>query len=459
MTEMKNMRKPTWKRTGPSGRFKAGALGMGLVATVLVAGCDLGVTNPALIEEGDLEIPEAVAAIVNGARYSYGLATTINGAGGVYSVSAILTDELTHAGSWAPPRDISDGVPGNESPENQSHWGFSQRSRWQAEDAIEKVSDLVPNPAANQWVALANLYAGFAGRLLGDNFCQAVIDGSGVQPREVFYQRAEGFFTEAMAVASAANHTEYATAARAGRAQIRMQMGDWTGAVSDAEQIPIGFVFSHIHSTNSSSEENGVHNWSRLGSGQYSVWRTPFAEWGTDDSGEVASEGDPRVQYLSQDFIGGDGRRPYWFTLKYERDSDIPLTKGTEMVLIRAEAQLRAGNLGPAVDLINEVRDHHGLDDAAAADLDEGWRLLMKERGLELWLEGRRLGDMRRWAAEATTEALLQGTDFTWSIRGIGGDEPEMDPQVPVLDATPFCLRISTNEIFSNPNISEQDAM
>jgi starch-binding outer membrane protein, SusD/RagB family len=457
--EMKNMRKPTMKWTGRSGPFRTGALGLGTAVAVLAAGCDLGVSNPALIDEADLEIVEAIPAIVNGARYSYGLATTIQGAGGVYSVGAILTDELTHAGSWAPPRDISDGIPGNESPENQSHWGFSQRARWQAEDAIEKVSELVPSPGSNQWVALANLYAGFSNRLLGENFCQAVIDGSGVQPREVFLERAETFFTEAITVGTAAGRADYATAARAGRAQVRMHQGDWAGAVADAAQVPIEFVYSHIHSTNSGSENNGVFNWSGVGDGQYSVWGTPFAEWGTDSTGDVVSEGDPRVTYLSQNFIGGDGRRPYWFTEKYQRDTDIPLAKGTDMVLIRAEAELRAGSLGPAVDLINEVRDHHGLGDAAAADLDEGWQLLMKERGLELWLEGRRLGDLRRWAGDATTQGLL-GTDFTWSVRGIiDAGDPETDPRVNVLDADPFCLRISTNEIFSNPNISANDVM
>jgi hypothetical protein len=79
MTENTDMRKATRKQTGFAGRFGIGTLGLGVAATVLVAGCDLGVSNPSLIDEADLQIPEAVPAIVNGARYSYGLATTING--------------------------------------------------------------------------------------------------------------------------------------------------------------------------------------------------------------------------------------------------------------------------------------------------------------------------------------------------------------------------------------------
>lgn len=455
------MRNRTWNRAGTSGRIRTTGISLALGGALVLAGCDLGVSNPALIDEEDLRIPQAVPAIVNGARHSFGLGTTIFGAGGVYSVSAILTDELTHVGSWVPPREISDGEPGNESPENQSHWGHMSRARWQAEDAIEKVSDLVPSPQSNQWVALATLYAGFSNRVLGDMFCQAVIDGSGLLPNSAFHERAEGHFGNAITIAGAAGRTDIENAAYAGRAQVRMMLGNWGEALADAAQVPTDFVYAHPHSDNSSSENNGVFNWAAVSSGQYSVWGTPFAEWGEDVTGTLETEGDPRASFLWQDFIGGDARRQFWFTEKYTSRSDaIPLAKGTEMRLIEAEVALRNNDLTGALDKINEVRTHHGLDDATAADLDEGWQLLMKERGLELWLEGRRLGDMRRWADDGNTAGYLAGTDFTWSVRGIAvGESPENDPRVAVPDANPFCLRISTNEIFSNPNIDPNDAI
>jgi starch-binding outer membrane protein, SusD/RagB family len=439
------MRMHNGKTTGGGRRFRTGAIGAVLAGSLALWACDLGVTNPALIEETDLLVPGAVPSIVNGARYTFNNAISQTGAGGVFSVSAVLTDELTHVGSWVPPREISNGEPGNESPENQSHWGQSSRARWQAEDAIAKITPLVDNPNANEWVALAMLYAGFSNRLLGDMFCDAVIDGGELLPHTAFHTRGEGHFTNAIAVAQAANRTDYRNAAYAGRAQVRMMLGDWTGAVADAGQVATGFVFVHPMSDNSGSEANGVYEWAALTSGQYSVWATPFAEWGLDVTGTLATEGDPRASFRYRDAMGGGSpQRPYYFIEKYtSRNDDIAIAKGTEMRLIEAEALLRGGSVGAAVDKINEVRAHHGLANASAATANEAWELLMKERGLELWLEGRRLPDLRRWAANADTRARI--TTTAWRLGEVAR---------PVYEASPFCLRVSTDEIFSNPNLS-----
>jgi starch-binding outer membrane protein, SusD/RagB family len=421
------------------------AVGAVLAGSLALWACDLGVTNPALIEESDLFVPGAVPAIVNGARYTFNNAISQTGAGGVFSVSAILTDELTHVGSWVPPREISDGAPGNESPENQSHWGQSSRARWQAEDAIGKLETILGAQAnSNEWMALAKLYAGFSNRLLGDMFCEAVIDGGELQPHTAFFTRGEGHFSSAITVAAAANRTDYRTAAYAGRAQIRMMLGDWNGAVADAGQVPTNFTFVHPMSDNSGSEANGIFEWAALTSGQYSVWATPFAQWGTDVTGTLTTEGDPRARFMHRTQMGGGSpQRPYYFIQKYtSRNDDVALAKGTEMRLIEAEARLRAGDLPGALLKINEVRAHHGLGPAVAVTPAAAWELLMKERGLELWLEGRRLPDLRRWAANPETRARINTT--AWRLGEVAR---------PVYEATPLCLRISTNEIFSNPNL------
>jgi starch-binding outer membrane protein, SusD/RagB family len=427
-------------------------------AVLFTAACDLGVSNPAQIEETDLETVAAVPAIVNGARGSFGLWTTINGGGGLYTVSAMLSDELTHAGSWAPLRDISNGEPGNESPENQSHWNMSQ-ARWQAEDAIVKAQGLVENPNSDEWVALAMVYAGFSNRVMGEMFCDAVIDGGGLEPHTAFSSRAVGHFTSAAQVAQAGGHDNLRLAALAGRAQAHMMLNEWTQAVAAASQVPTSFVYEHIHSENSGAENNGVYNWAYRGDGfQTTVWGTPFEHWGEETSGTNTTEGDPRASYTvmrnaqNQLIIGGDSRRPFWRANKYPTAStNIPLAKGTEMRLIEAEAALRSSDVPGAVLAMNAVRAHHGLTPVVAVTVADAWELLVKERGLELWLEGRRLGDLRRWAGHPQASVAA-----SYPVpRGIAAGQPAAnDPRENVLNASPLCLRVSTNEIFSNPNLA-----
>jgi hypothetical protein len=100
--------------------------------------------------------------------------------------------------------------------------------------------------------------------------------------------------------------------------------------------------------------------------------------------------------------------------LKYlDRGSDYEMVTGTEMVLIRAEVALRAGNMAAFEGFINELRAHWSLPPLAESDPqafplvagaleypnaeDDAWSILDRERYLELWLEGRRHKDMERW--------------------------------------------------------------
>ncbi len=438
---------PRWAAAGRSAAVAfAGIAGLGA--------CDLGVSNPALIEDSDLNRVEAITAIVNGVRGDFATGTVSFGLGGVYVAGAILTDELSHIGSWAPPRAISEGNPGWTEPENQSHWGYASRGRWVAEDAIRRIGELVENPGANAHMAMVTLHAGFANRLLGDNFCHAVIDGGPLESYTAFHERAVGHFSDAASIASAAGIDTLALSAYAGRAQAYMMLGNWEAAVADAQRVPTGYEFIQIHSENSTREHNNVHNLTSRGDEgqQLSVWGTPFAQWGTEIDGRIEAEGDPRARFreglnpqtgrpVMFSHLGGVDR-PLWYSDKYTSRADpIPIVKGTEMRLIEAEAALRGGDVPGALAGINAVRTFRGLSPASAGTVDEAWELLQKERGLELWLEGRRLADLRRWQQTpgwVNTEVIREGT----SVRNVL-DTPQ-----------PLCLKVSSNEILSNPNIS-----
>ncbi len=92
----------------------------------------------------------------------------------------------------------------------------------------------------------AYLWAGYACRLLGENFCDAVIDGVPREPRSVYYERAIARFDEAQRLGSG----DVAMAVVAARASVKAFLGDWTGAVADATSVPDDFVFNMpYHST------------------------------------------------------------------------------------------------------------------------------------------------------------------------------------------------------------------
>jgi hypothetical protein len=69
------------------------------------------------------------------------------------------------------------------------------------------------------------------------------------------------------------------------------------------------------------------------------------------------------------------------------------------MRLIEAEALLVGGDVSGAMAKLNLRRTALNLPLWTASNAADAWTALKRERGIELWLEGRRMGDYRRWAA------------------------------------------------------------
>ncbi len=451
---------------------KESSLPRRLMALVAIAGaatlgaCSLDVDNPTMIEDDDLTTPEAITALTAGAAGDFAQAMIVPGGGGLITAGAMLSDELVHVGTWIGLRGLSDGQSYDDWVESQSRWAEPSQARWVAEDAIVRLSTIFENegenPETQPEVAEVTMWAGYSNRALGDHFCDAVIDGGPIQPISAFYERAESHFDNAITRASSAGESDLVTASYAGRAHVRMMLGDWSGAVADAGQVPTNFVY-YMYYDDTAGVSNMMYWWGFLRD-ETSVWGTPFETLGTDLTAGIP--GDPRVEYnyIVNDGViqdGGDARRPFYRQRKYTSYGDeIPLTKGTEMRLIEAEAALMNGDVTTAVQKINEVRSYnntangYSLPMVSATSVDEAWTLLMTERGLELWLEGKRLADLRRWAQ-------TRGGNVPFSVvrEEARGQPASADPVRPVLETEvmslegDICIQISKNERTSNPNI------
>jgi hypothetical protein len=370
-----------------------------------LSGCALDAVNPGPIRAEALNTPSALLSLVNGSGRD--LAESINW---VAYTGGAATREIFPAGSTAA-FGISVLHQNGKLVDNDgdNYWNFAQRARWTSEDAVTRIKSVLGTASANSTtLAQALVWAGFSNRHLGENFCEGVINGGAPGPYTVYLQRAEANFTEAITVATAANNTALVQAATAGRASVRLLRNNPTGAVTDAAAVPNAFVYRMPYYQNELDQYNRIF-WASANQPYraHTVWNTYIETY-------RRATRDPRVPYdssltilVGDAAVGALGRVRWYFQTKYPTlTSPINLASGWEMRLIEAEAKLIAGDVAGALTSINGRRTALSLAPVTAANATEAWAALKRERGIELWLEGRRLGDLRRWAALTRPGAL-----------------------------------------------------
>jgi hypothetical protein len=368
------------------------------LCAALLAGCQLDVTNPGPIQADALDDAKALTAVVNGAGRDLAEALNWN----AYTGAAVAR-EIFPAGSTGSfgitPRQQAGTLADDD---GNDWWNQSQRARWTAEQAVVRVKDVLGTAAGtNVSLAQALIWAGFANRLLGENFCDGVIDGGPKEPYTIYLERAEANFTEAIAIATAVNNANLVTAATAGRASVRLDRNNLTGAATDAATVANAFAYRMSYFTTDLDQYNRVY-WASANQPYraHTVWNTFYDAYRKQTR-------DPRVPFdssatvlVGDAAVGNLGRVRWYFQTKYTgQTSPINLVTGWEMRLIEAEAKLVANDVAGAMTLLNAHRVSLGLAPWTAANATEAWTALKRERGIELWLEARRLGDFRRWAA------------------------------------------------------------
>jgi hypothetical protein len=389
-----------------------------LAASLVIAtGCDLKVSNPGPLQDSQLDVPTALPALVNGMSGDLSVAI-----GNYIDRGALASGELAESGNFAAELQYFNGIirPEDVNPD----WANMQQARWSAEDGIRRMGRVLGAGLDNNVdTPRAYLYAGFANRLLGENVCTGVIDSGPAQSDTVYFVRAESLFTRAYNIAKAQNNTNVANAALGGRASVLAWQGKWAAAVADAAPIPNTFVFNAVFSTNTTRENNDLANQTItrrettvFGTPYATVFKDPRTPWDTvkTTSGAVQT--------------GQDGRTKFFRQTKYTSlGSAVPLVKGAEMLLLRAEFALRSGDITTMTSLINTERGLYSLAAVTApATTAAAWTMLQSERGSVVWLEGRRLWDLRRWGVEGTNTFLATRSK---------------------------CVPVSTNELAANANL------
>jgi hypothetical protein len=386
-----------------------------IALAALLGGCDFNVTNPGPLLDEDLNNASAIPALVNGMGGDLS-----NAIGNYLTRGSLAALELVHSGNFAAERRFAAGTIGPE--DVNGDWARLHTARYVAEAGLVRMKTVLGTGfETNANTPRAYLYAGFANRFLGENVCNAVYDGGPALPSSSHFVRAESLFTRALTISRALNNTALTNAALAGRAQVYADQGKWTEAAADAALVPTTFRHNAVFSLNTTRENMDLAA-QTITRREVTVWNTVWV-----------ADRDPRVLY---DTVktgttitkGQDGATNFFRQKKYITLGDpMALAKGTEMLLIRAEAALRANDLTNAMLFINQGRTAATLAPLTATTVAGAYVHLMRERGAVLWLEGRRLFDLKRWLAEGRN-TTLQGRST--------------------------CMPISLEERGANPNVT-----
>ena len=424
--------------------------GAALLLSALAA-CDslLDVPVPSRIPAGPLETPANAVLLTNGAIGDFDCAL-----GSFIIVGGELTDELEDATETAA-RWVYDkrSVPTDQQLyaiadcDDEGTYIPSNRARESADNVLRilqnATDDQMPSGVSrDSLIATLAAYAGYARIQLGEMFCSSVIStlnpdgsityGTELTPQQMF-QSADSSFTLAITTAQSVSNQGALEMAYIGRARSELDQGLWDAAKADAEQVTdVTFEAVSTASGTIPRRENRV--------------------WAENNSVGIASSVGPRYQGMTYD--GVPDRRvptvafgqtsssgiPEWQQLKYpDVGTSIPIAKWSEAQLIIAEADVRDGDPGDAITIINTLHSRAGLP-AYSGGTDQASVLaqVIEERSRELFLEGQRLYDVIR------NNLSLQPAPGS-PYRNGGQYGP---------DGSQLCLKLPDIERANNPNLS-----
>jgi len=365
--------------------------------------------NPGALSVESLYVPANAQLLVNGAigdfecaygRYVVGsglftdeLTVAISQSANYdYDARRLLTSATYGTNNCASPTPSSSQQPGIYTPLSVA--------RATADTALAKLEGWTDAEVANRQklIGQAATYAGYSLVLLGEGMCSVAINlGPELQPQAVFTE-AIARFTKAIAAATTAGDAATLNLALLGRARAELDLGGATNlaaAATDAAAIPATFVANTSPDAVNARRQNLV--FINISQSSFSTVDTAFRNvlvpGGTTQ--------DPRVNVIDL-ARNGTATGSKLFIPTKDAANNLPLRLGSyqEAQLIIAENAAATGNLAAAVTAINNARSRTaGLPayvlpaGATAADVKAQ---IIEERRREFFLEGHRLGDLRR---------------------------------------------------------------
>ncbi len=419
----------------------AGTLAAALLLVSLSA-CDkiLKVDNPAEISVDELETEELLDAQVHGviAAFNEQIAGTESA---MLQGGTFLTDETVTGLNWEDWQRANQRVVNYIEGPVYGIWENLSETLRNGEEALEKLDLLSTDPSSDDRVALVAALTGYTYVLIGEHICQAVFSpqdslGSTLyDPPEVF-AKAIPLFNRAHTVAEAAGRTDLANLAEVGLARAYLNMADFNNAMQHAGAVTSGFEYWVDFSNATTDLWNNLQD--EVHGTNHTIGVHPAflnGTYGTQDL--VATQTDPRIQHTSRWTTGHDqstrlykpyqGLRFSGYTgatiangavegngdngdvILYQTDTDVLLADYVEARHHYYEAMLRSG--GGEAEVLQWVNARRAVGNQGPVSLT-GAALaaeLRRQRSIDLYMGGFRLGDLRRWKRDGVGDFFPTG--------------------------------------------------
>ncbi len=367
--------------------FLGGAL---VFAVMVLPACAdfVEVRNPMELESGEVDPVEDAEMFSRSAFQTF-----VEAFGNVSVHGAWFTNEAWVGDSFPTRNEFGlRRVTETNSEHEVENWRALHRALSQAQAVIRALEEVPGIPLARGY-----LTAGWSILLMAETFCQGTIprdERTPGPPLSTSELAAEAVLRleEAEALAreqgDGAEAEEMAWAARVGRARAHLLAGEENEARALALEVPEDFRFELPHTDDPDQRRRLGNRMWEFSDQRPSLVTPPHVR-------DHADSGDPRVPYRDMERSAQDGE------LRFFRQEKFPgwgapslLTSGLEARYVAVEA---GGDAGEMRAWVNERRALGGEDPLGEA-LDGGSLLhaFFVQKGLDHWLEGKRMGDLRR---------------------------------------------------------------
>jgi hypothetical protein len=367
--------------------------------------------NPGQLQTSTLYVPTNAQLLVSGAIGDFECAFSRYAVG-----SGVLMDELANAISSSNTFDYDRRtLPSNSTYGTNTCNSTLQvpgvytplsTARASADTIAARLEGWTDAEVANRTKLIGQSYAygGYSIVLLGEGMCTAAINLSPEMTPAQMFAAAKTRFDKAITAATTAGDATTLKFATMGRARTLQDLGQLAAAATDAATITDNtFVVNITVDATNARRQNSV----------YAATVLNFF-YTVDPSFQGLTFGgvpDPRVSVINSGRTGTNGA-PVWQASKgLVATAPMAITRWSEAQLIQAENFVATGDLNSAINIINALHTKAGIPayDGTGQTAAQVLAQIIDERRREFFLEGHRLGDVRRYSLPLNPAA---GTTF-----------------------------------------------